>query len=152
MNNMGMMNMNNMNNNEAYWKSLTSDNKKILLNNLLSMNNIYIPIKDTEWNCNHLNNFINNATYDDVSKLPSFIMALVGKTLDNDFPDRDVLRYQNGNLCFWNNKNQRAQGLMPLLGTLRMSALNNPQIFDTIPNKQQYLHLIETLKSVSHIK
>ena len=153
MNNMmmnnNMMNMNNMNmmsSMEIQWQSLSADEKKKRLNNILSCNGINILLTSDEWNHQMVDRFINNATYADVSILPSFLKDLVEKPLDKDVPDRYVLRYKDGKLCFLDNEKQCTRSLMPLLGRLVMIATNDKKLLSTIPNLERYSHLIETVK------
>ena len=149
MNNMGMMN-----NKEAWWNLLSSDQKKFYLNSLLFNNHINIPIYPTEWNCDHLNNFIKNATYDDVMKLPKLIKALLGKPLScgNYNNPEEYLYMNNGMIYFYDCGKIRS--MMPFLGTLRNYATESAsspisfQSDNNIPNKKQYNHLIKTLKKV----
>ena len=132
---------------EMQWKSLNSDSKKQLLNKILFNNGINILITNDSWNHININLFINSATYDDAIQLSNLIKAMVGRS-PNKNSDDVIRRNKSGKVIFWSKTFNSCQDLIALLGALRSSAINDPQIFDTIPNRLQYSHLIEALKKI----
>ena len=132
---------------EMHWKSLNSDSKKQLLNKILFTNSIDILILSNEWNHINIDLFINSATYDDAIQLSNLIKAMVGRSPNKNLDDV-IRRNKSGKVIFWSETFKRCQDLIALLGALHSSAINDPQIFDTIPDRPQYSHLIETLKKI----
>ena len=130
---------------EMHWKSLNSDSKKQLLNKILFTNSIDILILSNEWNHINIDLFINSATYDDAIQLSNLIKAMVGRSPNKNLDDV-IRRNKSGKVIFWSETFKRCQDLIALLGALHSSAINDPQIFNSIPNANQYSHLIGTLK------